>query len=136
MVNFRQEIIEVISSETLLGCEVLLLSNGIIEVHWNSKHAEITVSQMSEVVEAVKKMGQGKKMPIYTSTYDFMNISPEGKKYAASAEANAFTIANAVLIDNMAKRLVFNFFVSVYKPAVPTRGFPSKEDAMRWLLRF
>jgi hypothetical protein len=62
----------------------------------------------------------------------FTSITPEAREFAASEESQKFTLANAVLIDSLAKRLVFNFFLRINKPPTPTRGFTSRISAEQW----
>ncbi|MCC7331711.1 MAG: hypothetical protein IT232_03790 [Flavobacteriales bacterium] len=113
---------------------ITLLSNGIIEVDWNADIGEIQLSHMKEIVEIVKEFGNGKKMPIYVTTLPFLQITIEAKQYVATEESQKYTLANAVLIDNLAKKLLFTFFININKPITPTKAFKSREDAHKWLL--
>lgn len=115
---------------------VLLHEVGIAEVEWNTKLEQITEDSLRNLTEAIGRLGNGKQLPVYVSTFEFMNTTVEGKKYAATAEAQKFTLANAVLVDNLAKRILFNFYMKIYKPQTPCKAFSSKEVAFKWLLSF
>lgn len=121
----KKEIPNIVSAE--------LTSDHIIEVRWNSIIDEIEKHHLIELKNIIQELGSGKKMLVYVDTYNFMSITPEARQYASSNESSEFTLANAVLIDSLAKKLLFNFFMNISKPAVPTKGFNSKTEAISWL---
>jgi hypothetical protein len=110
-----------------------LYSNGVIEIVWEPSIEIIDVIHLSKMQEAVCYLGEGKKMPLFFSFHDFLRLSKEGEKYATSDEGVKYSLAIAVLLDNIAKKLVMNFFLKMNKPKVPTKGFSTKEDAFVWL---
>jgi hypothetical protein len=112
---------------------VNLNEDNIIEVEWNPNIDEIKKEHLVLLTSIIKDLGHEKKMLVYIDTYNFMSITPEARAYAATKEASEFTRANAVLADALSKKLLFNFFVKINKPIVPTRGFSSKKEAISWL---
>lgn len=126
--------LSIIDEKYLKNCfSVKLMSNGIIIVDFTESLREITKEHLVKLNHCIKVLGSGKKMPVYTSTYNFMNISSEARVYAASAEGQRYTIANAVLIDNLAKSILFNFYLKMNQPVVPTKAFKTEEEALIWL---
>lgn len=121
----KKEIPNIVSAE--------LTSENIIEVKWNSTIDEIEKQHLVHLKNIIEEIGLGKKMLIYVDTYNFMAITTEARLFASSPESSEFTLANAVLIDSLAKKLIFNFFMNISKPVVPTKGFNSKEEAINWL---
>jgi hypothetical protein len=113
--------------------KISLFSDGILEIDWDSAVDEVKVSHLEELKLIIKDLGKGKKMPIFISTFPFMDVSSDAKKYAASDEGQEFTLANAVLIDNLGKKLMFNFFININKPKTPTKAFQTKSEAIKWL---
>jgi hypothetical protein len=113
-----------------------LRDDGIIEIKWDPSLEIIEVMHLTKMQETVKELGEGKRMPLLFQPHDFLTVSKDGSLYATSDEGVKYTLAIAVLIDNLAKRLLLNFFLNFNKPKVPTKGFSNKEDALRWLLRF
>lgn len=112
---------------------VILNSDNILEVKWDELLTEIEKTHIIQVRSLVEELGKGKKMLTYFDTYNFMSINSEAREYAGTKEASDFTLANAVLIDSLPKKILFNFVLRINKPAVPTKGFSSKDDAMNWL---
>jgi len=54
-------------------------------------------------------------------TFDFININAEAKAFTASKKGEKYSLSNAVLINNFAKALVFNFYLKINIPNVPTK---------------
>jgi hypothetical protein len=66
----------------------------------------------------------------------FLHLSKDGAKYATSVEGTKYSLAIAVISDNLAKKILVNFFLSINKPIVPTKGFSNQKDAFVWLSKF
>lgn len=112
----------------------ILYSNGIVELVWDKKIPLITSEVLKNVKTSLFKFGEGKRMPVYVSTFAFMETSEDAKKYASTSEAQEFTLANAVQVDNLAKKIMYNFFLKFYGFTIPSRAFHNREDAFEWLL--
>ncbi len=121
----KKEITNIVSAE--------LTSDNIIEVKWNPHNDEIEKQHLIELKSLIKELGGGKKMLIYVETFNFMSITAEARQYASTTESSEYTLANAVLVDSLGKKILFNFFMNITTPVVPTKGFNSKEDAIEWL---
>jgi hypothetical protein len=115
--------------------KAILYDNGIVEVTWDSSVSLIEISHIVQVREVLLTLGGGKKVPVFFSIPNFLHISDEAKKYAASNESGMYTIANAILITNLGQKLVFNFFMKINKPHIPTRSFSARKEAFAWLLK-
>lgn len=109
---------------------------GIIEVKWNPDLEEVDIIHLKHLRNSIETLSKGKKMLIYLDTYNFMAITPEARKYTTTEEASEYSLANAVLIDSLPKKLIFNFYLKINTPLVETKGFNSKEEAMKWLTQF
>jgi hypothetical protein len=112
-----------------------LNSSGIIEIEWDTSIKLIEPEHLLKAKEAIFKLGEGKKMPIYFSTHDFIQSSPESQSLAISEEYTQYTLAVAVLINSFALRISMKFFNRLYKPKIPTKGFNTKKDAFTWLIK-
>ncbi|HAA00756.1 MAG TPA: hypothetical protein DEP18_01545 [Flavobacteriales bacterium] len=60
-------------------------------------------------------------------------ISAEARKKVASPEYRMNTVAKAFLVENLAHRIIGNFYMTFNKPAIPTRLFTDREKALEWL---
>jgi hypothetical protein len=113
---------------------VTLFDQDVIDVAWYHDIKEVTKRHIVLLRDKIRELGNGKKMLIYISTIDFLTISAEARKYSASDEGGEFTFANAVLIDSLPKKLIFNFFLRMNRPKILTRAFMTRDDAIQWLL--
>jgi hypothetical protein len=130
LITTKSKILNQISTDNYQIC---LLESGVIEISWKENIQEITVEMLKELKSCILDFGGGKKMPVFISTINFLNITSEARKYAASKTGQEFTLANAVLIDNLGKKMMFNFFMKINKPYTPTKAFRTREDAFQWL---
>jgi hypothetical protein len=112
----------------------ILYENGIIEIIWDVNLEMIEVHHLVHAQNSIGNLGEGNKMPIYMTIHEFLSVSNEGREFASSPEGVKFTLANALLIDSLPKKILFNFFVKFNKPIAPTKGFTTKEEAFNWLL--
>lgn len=106
---------------------------GVVELEWDEKLVEVELQTMIQLREAIFIFGEGKKLPVYISTKPFMNITEDAKKFASSQDGRRFTLATAVLVDNLAKRILYNFYLKFYSSPNPNRAFKTKEEAFSWL---
>lgn len=63
----------------------------------------------------------------------YIQFDIEARKYAATAPITKKFIAEAVLLNNLPSRLLFNFFLKFDQPQFPIRAFSDMETAMDWL---
>lgn len=114
---------------------VSLLDDNIIHIHIKSGR-EIELSDAVYIVEAMGKLGNGKKYPILIDAGAFSSIDKEARIFSAAAESNIYTIADAIAYCNLAQKLLANFYMKHNKPVIPTRAFPHKQEAIAWLKTF
>lgn len=110
-----------------------LYENSLVEIKWDPEFKEVTKIHLMRLTQAIFKLGEGKKMRIYISTNPFMDFDKESRDYSTTFEAEQFTLANAVLIDNLGKKILYNFYLKFHKPNVPIRAFTNKTQALEWL---
>lgn len=109
---------------------------GIVEVTFDPELQEINLDHLKLIRFKLKEFGGGKKMLQFSRVPHAVTMSPEAREYIVSEESRDFTMASAVLIDSLSKKIIFNFYLRFYKHKIPVRGFSSEEDAFVWLLGF
>jgi hypothetical protein len=124
------------SSEVKNTAWIYLTLDNIIIINWNNTLKEITKTHLQKVINRVSEFSENEKLPVFTMTFDFISINHEAKNFIASEEGGKYTLVNAVLIDNLAKKLIFNFYLKLNKPKIPTRGFTNIDDGLIWLKSF
>ncbi|MFN3343371.1 MAG: hypothetical protein ACK40M_11785 [Flavobacteriales bacterium] len=109
--------------------------NDVLEITFDRSVEVVETVHLQKILEVAGKLGGGKKLNLLFHMHEFPHTSTEGSKYATSEEGVRFSNMIAVIVDNLAKRILMNFFVTFHKPKVPTRGVKSKEDAFDWFLK-
>ncbi len=99
---------------------------GDLDIHYIKSHTE-----------AILKVCNGIPRPFLIDLRDvFGSISYEGQNYLASyPELTKVRIAQAIVIDNLANRLLGNFYFSVLRPKGPRKIFNSVDKAKEWLMK-
>lgn len=114
---------------------VSLIENSIIHIHLKSNN-EIALTDAQEVVESMRIVGEGKKFPVFIDAGEFVTIEDEVRSFSASKAGNIYTVADAIAVDNIAQKLLANFYLKNDHPKVPTKIFNNKHDALAWLQEF
>jgi hypothetical protein len=60
-------------------------------------------------------------------------VNNAARRLAASSEYAQYTAALALCTSNLALRIMGNLFLKINKPAVATRLFETREEALTWL---
>lgn len=121
--------------EIELEKSVVSIDDNVIHIHLKSGQ-EIELSDAVFIVEAMGKLGKGRKFPILIDAGEFSSVDKEARIFSAAAESNLYTLADAIAYCNLAQKLLANFYIKYNKPTVPTRVFPTKEEALIWLKTF
>ena len=114
---------------------VTLQDDGIMHIHLTAG-AEIELEDAILIVEAMGKLGGGRKYPVLIDAGEFTSIDKEVRIFSASEESNLYTLADAIAYISLAQKLVAEFYVKHNKPAVPTKVFAEKSEAIEWLKTF
>ena len=110
-----------------------LYDGEVIEIIWNHEIKCIEVEHLSAMQIAVGKLGGGKKMPLYFTAHEFLDVSVDAQAYATSEEGTRYSLAIAVLLDSLAIKIDYNAFIKRNQPVVPTIGFTKSSEAIDWL---
>ena len=122
-------IIEEIQLETAV---VSLRTDGIIHIRVRD-YAEVDIDDSLETFEAVKKLGNGEKMPVLVFTGEGGTVTDESKRFSASKEAGEPTLAEAIVVKNLAHKLIINFLIKFHRPGRPMKMFTKANEAIKWL---
>lgn len=107
--------------------------SGSRYVYTIAEGAEICYEDAVEVVAIGSDITKGKKVGALVDIKSTFTITKEAREYfALHANRNQF-MAIAVLSNNLASRLIANFYVKINRPEIPTRLFAAEEQAMLWL---
>ncbi len=95
--------------------------------------ADMKVDNIDEIIDARKRIQNGKKMKVLADIRNIWQASLKARKRAAAPDMQNLNIAMAIVIDSLASKLLANFFIKINNPSSPTRMFNSKEEGLLWL---
>ncbi len=76
------------------------------------------------------------KAPSYSGLVDYSLVketTKEARDFFATPEAIQNLNAIAVVTDSMIGNMIYNFYLTISKPSLPTKLFKSNEEALLWL---
>ncbi len=118
----------------LAYAKVEMLENNIVRVKFNDSYS-IGVDECREVNNAIGVVTNGTParilmIPEYATQFD-----TGAREFSASDEGLQFTIADAMVITNLAHKILVSFYLKFDKPKKPTKAFNNESDAISWLLK-
>ncbi|MFI5148728.1 MAG: hypothetical protein ACHQRM_03280 [Bacteroidia bacterium] len=94
---------------------------------------DIDLDNSIDNFEKCKILTGGKRYAAFTDARATVTITKEAMAFGSGKEANENLIAQAILVNSLANRLLGNFMIKIHKPLSPTRLFSNEEEAMKWL---
>ena len=114
---------------------VSLRNDGLIQIFMKPNRT-MNMEDGKQMVNAFVELGGGKKFPLLFIAGNFTLANTEARKYAASEEANKYTLASAFVVNNIAQKLMGQAYMSFNHPITPTRILTNEEEAITWLKSF
>lgn len=115
------------------SCE--LLEEGLINMVIKD-YVEIDVEDMIAFREINKMLTGGKEYVVLFEAGVHSSFTKEARELVSSKEYGENRNAVALVIENMAQRIVGNFYININKPSTTTKIFISREEALVWLKKF
>lgn len=109
---------------------VRLRSDGIMHVHYK-KNTTIDTEAQLMMREIYREMVPGKTLPYIFSAASGVTFTKEARENSRGKDSPIASYA--IIANNLAYRLIANFYLKVNKPKVPYRLFSTMEDAVEWL---
>lgn len=106
-------------------------SDGIVQTEI-TRNYDLEIFDAKQLMDAYLKLGDGIKYPHLFVFMDMSLADRDVMKYMAE-EANDFGVADAILVDSKAQKILANFYILVQRPKIPTRFFLVRDEAIEWL---
>lgn len=111
---------------------VTLGADKIMRVMFRKK-TEITQDSFRKLFELFKTMIDGIPYAyIYYAEDSSPTVTDDGRRFAKDEEFSFPKICNAVIVTNLAHKLLANFYLKFNKPNYPFKVFSKIEDAEKW----
>ncbi len=109
---------------------IQLRSDGIIHVHYK-KNTTLDLETQRFMRSIYQDLIPGKNLPYIFSASDGVTVTKEARENSNTADSPI--AAYAMIANNIAYRLVANFYLKVNKPLVPSKLFSTFDDAVKWI---
>lgn len=93
----------------------------------------IDVNIQNRVRDAAFSLSGNKKMPCLFEAGEYVTLTKEARANAIDSEDNFPALASAVIVQNLAYKMIADFYYKINKPKQPFKVFRNIEDAITWL---
>ena len=129
------EQITILKKVELRASILSLRSDGIMQTDLKAVD-EFTVEDILDNADALQNIGKGQKFANLIIIKNFITVDRETRKLAATEITGKYAIAEALVVNSTALKLLVNFYIAFNKPNRPTRMFDSEDKAVAWLKTF
>ena len=95
--------------------------------------ATIDADEYREQFKAAQQLTNGVPAGVLIKTAPFLNVTKAAREESLKPEHLKYILAQAIVVENLANRIVGNFYIRFHQPTVPTKLFTNQEDALQWL---
>jgi hypothetical protein len=110
-------------------------TDGIVHITFK-EGTEIDIDLQDKMLKVYIEICAGKKRPFLYSGIGEVSITKEGREYSKQLEDDFPATATAIIADNLAYRIIANFYLKVNKPKTPYKVFNDIDSAEVWLKTF
>lgn len=116
-------------------CIISMSDEGIGFMHFKSGSTQEIKDQMENLVY-LNEITEKKHTPFFVTAGDHVTIAKEAREHSLKIEEISPMYGTAVVVQNLAYKLITDFYLKVQKPKRPFAVFTSKEKAIEWCRQF
>ena len=124
--------VKIIRQIELTEATLSLREDGIVLVFYND-NTVIDIPVQLKMADAFNQIANGIPSLFIFTAGEGVAITKEARDNALKLEDSTPIKASAVVADNLAYRIIANFFLKVQKPKGKYRVVANLEDAIKWL---
>lgn len=109
-----------------------MIEEGIIHITL-FENSEIDLVESKNMQQMSWSLTKGKPFVALIDARVNIEVSKEAREWGSTPEAQKNMLAQAVLVNSIANKLVGNFIIKFHKPIAKTRLFSDEETALLWL---
>lgn len=109
-----------------------LIEPGIFVNEFNPG-VEVDENDLLEAKRSNMEMAQGKRYAVLVAFGYLAEMQKGAREKAASSGFKDNTIALALLAKSLGQKITGNFYMKINEPAVKTRLFTDRQEAINWL---
>lgn len=109
--------------------------DGVGLMHFK-EGANIDIPEQMEHFNGIIELTANHPTPFVVTAGEYVNFTKEAKENAPLLEAHSPVNAFAIVIHNLAYRLIASFYFKMQKPKIPYKTFSDTEEAAEWCKQF
>lgn len=130
---FSEEIeVKIIKQIVFSEATLSLREDGIVHVFYNDGTV-LDIPLQLKMADAFNTIAEGKPSLFIFEAGEHVQITKEARDNAIKLEDSTPILASAVIADNLAYRLIANFFLKVQKPKGKYKVVANMTEALSWL---
>ena len=126
---------KIISQIETTAAIISLNEDGIANVHYKD-YAFYDIPQQLENKEAIKILIGNHPTPFVITSGEHVIFTKNARENALKIEPTSPVCAAAIVIQNLAYRLIAEFYINIQKPKKPHKLFTDKQKAYEWCKQF
>jgi hypothetical protein len=111
---------------------ICLRSDRIVYVAYK-ENVTLDVKLQTHMLDLFREITGNQKTNFIFETDEGFVVTKEARENAANLEKDTPVKASAMIVTNLATRLIANFFIKVNKPTLKYKLFGNHKDAIEWL---
>lgn len=131
----KENAIHIISEIDLPEVNITLRTDRIVYV-FLKENCVIDLDLQERLIDAYNTITGGKLTPFIFMADTGVSVTKEARDNAIVIEERSPCAATAVIVTNLAYKLVANFYLQFNKPKRPYKVFSNTSDALEWLKTF
>ena len=114
---------------------ISIRSDGIVPVHYK-KNTVLDVDLQMRCLDIYAEILDRKKMKFIFSADDGFMLTKEARENAPKVQVRSPILYYAIIANNLAYKIIANFYIKVMKPAGNYKIFNTVEAGVKWLHSF
>ena len=96
----------------------------------------INIQKAILAVQLRKEYTNGQDFPSLIRNVEVVSIDKEARDFFSSSEGIIGLKSGALIVNSIFQATLFNFFLKVSSPKLPTKVFTDEKKALKWLEQF
>ena len=123
---------KIISHATSKCATFKLIEEGVLHIVLLDD-SDIDIDESKLMQQKSLTLTEGKKFVTLIDARAKINVSKESREWGSTPEAQVNMVAQAILVNSLANRIVGNFIIKFHKPIAKTALFTDEKSALAWL---
>lgn len=110
-------------------------SDGIGQMHFKD-NITFDIPEQMEHLKNLIEITNGQKTPFVVTAGENVTITKDARDNAIVIEDDSPVCASAIVVQNLAYKLLAEFYIKIQKPKQPYKIFTNQDSAFEWCKQF